>query len=214
MKKLVMFDLDGTLMDTSPGIISCYNQTAAHFGCTAAEKPSFVGIIGGPLKGGFVQLYGMDDSTADQAVVHYRKLYQQQGMFQYEVYPGIANLLGQLAAQNIHTAVATLKLEKFAKIMLAEAGLVFSPGAIFGEDGTGLSKAHLLELAMAHTKTTPDQAALVGDSKYDALGAQTVGCDFVAVTYGWGFTCADDAAKHYHSSIVATADEIMPILLQ
>jgi len=208
MKKLIMFDLDGTLMDTSPGIISCYNETAAHFGFEQKEKHRFHGVIGCPLKSGFVNLFGMGDTLADQAVAHYRGLYEQKGMHMYEVYPGIVELLAKLTAQGVYTAVATLKLEKFAKIMLAEAGLSFTPGAIFGEDGTGLSKAHLLHLAMAHTNTTPTQSVLVGDSIFDAQGAQHAGCDFVAVTYGWGFVDAQDAAQSYHTAIAANTTEL------
>ena len=213
MKQLVIFDLDGTLMDTSPGIISCHNETAQHLGYAPTPmKSSFQGIIGGPLKGGFIKLYGMNDSTADLAVTHYRKLYAQTGMFQYEIYPGIAELLASLHEQGICTAVATLKLERFAKAMLADAGLTFTPGAIFGEDGTGLSKAYLLKQAMAHTQKSPTQSILVGDSKYDALGAQQAGCDFIAVTYGWGFSCLEEASAGYHTAVAANVKELTAIL--
>ena len=211
MKQLVIFDLDGTLLDTSAGIIHCYNATARHFGAASADKPRFQGIIGAPLKGGFTGLYGFDDATADQAVAHYRVLYKQTGMRMYEIYPGITQLLVKLRETGVRTAVATLKLEKFAKRMLAEAGLVFD--AVFGEDGTGLSKAHLLEQAMARLGIAPEQAILVGDSIYDAQGAQQAGMDFIAVTYGWGFADREDAARGYHNAIAETAQELEDILL-
>jgi len=210
-KSLVIFDLDGTLLDTSAGIIHCYNETALHFG--AAPQPDrsrFQGIIGGPLKGGFEQLYGLDSATADQAVAHYRVLYKQKGMFLYDHYPGMPQLLVRLHESGIKTAVATLKLEKFAKTMLAEAGLSFD--AIFGEDGTGLSKAYLLQQAMVQLNTPPAQSVLVGDSIYDALGAQQANIDFIAVTYGWGFTCADDAARVYHTAIANNTQQLADIL--
>jgi len=211
MKQLVMFDLDGTLLDTSAGIIHCYNETARYFGAAPqVDSTCFQGIIGGPLKGGFEKLYGFDDTTAEAAVAHYRMLYQQKGMFMYEVYPGIAELLAALHEQGVRTAVATLKLEKFAKTMLREAGLSFD--AVFGEDGTGLSKASLLKQAMAQLNTPPEQAVLVGDSVYDALGAQQAGVDFVAVTYGWGFANREDAACNYHSAIAETVEELTDIL--
>ena len=206
MKQLVIFDLDGTLLDTSAGIIHCYNETARHFGAAPADKARFQGIIGGPLKAGFEKLYGLGDATADQAVAHYRVLYEQTGMRMYDIYPGIADLLAQLREAGVQTAVATLKLEKFAKIMLAEAGLVFD--AIFGEDGTGLSKAHLLQQAMARLGMSPGQSLLVGDSIYDAQGAQQAGLDFIAVTYGWGFANRDDAARSVHSAIAESVAEL------
>ena len=211
MKQLVIFDLDGTLLNTSAGIIHCYNATARHFGAAPADKPRFQGIIGAGLKDGFTELFGLDDSTAEQAVAHYRVLYKQTGMHMYEIYPGIAQLLVKLHKTGVRTAVATLKLEKFAKLMLAEAGLVFD--AVFGEDGTGLSKAHLLEQAMARLNIPPGQSVLVGDSIYDAQGAQQAGMDFIAVTYGWGFTGREDAARSYHSAIAETVQELEDILL-
>ena len=211
--KLVIFDLDGTLLDTSDGIIACYNETAIHFGFSPKNNAHcFHGIIGGSLKSGFTALYSMNDATADAAVLYYRELYNQKGKYRYALYPGIAELLISLQKNNIMTAVATLKLEQFAKDMLQHAGLCDYLGEIFGENGNGLTKEELLKKAMDRFGTSPDDTILVGDSIYDADGAWKAKIGFVAVCYGWGFINELDAKSTYHSAIAANASEIITLL--
>ena len=214
MRRLVIFDLDGTLLDTAPGIAACYNETAARFGRAARERACFQGIIGGSLKSGFAALYGIEGDAADEAVARYRALYAEKGMYMYSVYPGIPELLASLREQGARTAVATLKLERFAVDMLRHAGLSFDAvfGAGLGAGDAGLTKARLLQKAMDHCGASPDQTVLVGDSAYDAQGAREAGTGFVAVTYGWGFADAEDAARGYHTAIADSADEVAACL--
>lgn len=211
--KLVIFDLDGTLLDTSDGIIACYNEAALQFGFSPVnDSHCFQGIIGGSLKSGFVTLYGMDEATAGAAVLHYRELYNLKGKYMYSFYPGITELLMSLQKNNITTAVATLKLERFAKDMLQHAGLYDYLGEIFGENGNSLTKEHLLKKAMAHYDTSTDNTVLVGDSVYDAEGASKAKIGFIAVCYGWGFINELDAENTYHTAIAANASEIVTLL--
>jgi phosphoglycolate phosphatase len=213
MKKLVIFDLDGTLLDTSPGIIACYNETAEHYGFPAQKyKNRFQGIIGGTLKTGFSELYGMGEDMLDAAVAHYRGLYNEKGMYMYDFYPGIAELLEALKQSGVKTAVATLKFERYAKDMLLHAGFGGFIGETFGEDGSGLTKLQVLRKAMEHYAALPQDSVLVGDSLYDSEGAGQAGMDFLAVTYGWGFTDRQDAEKAYHTAIAGSAAEAADFL--
>ena len=212
--RLVIFDLDGTLLDTSAGIIACYNETAVQFGYAPREKQHFQGVIGGSLQSGFAALYGMDDQTAGKAVTQYRILYALKGIYMYSEYPGIPGLLASLREQGVHTAVATLKLERFAEDMLRHARLLGYFDAVFGAGlDASLTKAQLLQKAMDHCGAEPSQTVLVGDSAYDARGAREAGIGFIAVTYGWGFADAGEATMEYCDSIAANADELAAMLL-
>ena len=79
MKKLIIFGFDGTIADTSPGIIYCMNTTATSMGYTPVDHESMYGVIGTPLGQGFQKLYKMSDDEIEYATNNYSKLYSQKG---------------------------------------------------------------------------------------------------------------------------------------
>ena len=79
MKKLVVFGFDGTLADTAPGILYCFNTTAVAMGYEPVEHSALYGVIGAPLEYGFKTLFNMSDDEIEYAVKNYSKLYSQKG---------------------------------------------------------------------------------------------------------------------------------------
>lgn len=123
-KKLVIFDLDGTLLDTSEGIMHCYDSTGTALGLIRNELSYRKIVIGGPLSDGFNTLYKIPNKeTLNTAIELYRKLYKESGIKMFSAYDGIEQLLKSLKDNGIYIATATLKLESFAREMLKSAGI-------------------------------------------------------------------------------------------
>ncbi len=188
MKKLVIFDLDGTLLDTSDGIMYSYKAAGEKLGLVPNEVSNRKIVIGGPLRDGFNTLYKItSEKQIDEAITAYRSFYMQEGIKRFKVYNGIETMLISLRENGFKTAVATLKLEEYAVKMLSDAGLSRYFGVIRGWDGTDKSdKSTIIAQGLSDLQIAPINAVLVGDSVYDEKGASIAGVDFLGVSYGFG----------------------------
>lgn len=210
---LFLFDLDGTLVDTSPGIIHCYNYAAALFQREQRPADQFRGIIGGPLLGNFQRYYHMDEDTARRAVEVYRKEYGATGIYEAAPYEGITELLAQIRKAGHKTGIATLKREDFAWKMMRHFHMEGYFDAIFGiDERDSLTKAALLEKCMQATGSAREETWLIGDSIHDARGAEEAGVRFIGVAYGWGFDTVEDIQAGYHSDAAASVEELQTIV--
>ncbi len=196
MKKLIIFDYDGTLADTSPGIRYCYNATASSMGfAPRLNRKDFLGVIGASLEEGFLRLWpDMPQRLLPHAVANYRMLYAKKGKdLPAPLYDGVEQVLLQLKRMGVLLAVATLKHEQFIYDMLRAnqiAGLFDAVCAYKGRE----KKSDLLKAACRCTNIHPEKSLLVGDSAFDGQGAQSIPMDFVAALYGWGFQDETEAS--------------------
>lgn len=214
MKKLAIFDFDGTIADTSEGILYCYDHGAEHFGYAPAPRERYEGVIGGHVDAGFRKVYGMDEEQSQQAMLLYRELYHEKGMFLASLYPGIRETFQTLKESGVLIALATLKHERFAQNMLEQLGVVQYFDCICAFDGSeGCDKKSLLLKACRTLDVTEADSVLIGDSAFDAIGAETAGMDFLAVTYGLGFKTKEQAAQQKYIGILGKASEIAPAVL-
>ena len=97
MKKYFLFDLDGTLTDPKVGITTCVQYALHSFGIEESDLDKLEPFIGPPLKDSFKEFYGMDDKQAEAAVEKYRERFSETGLFENEIYPGIARMLKELS---------------------------------------------------------------------------------------------------------------------
>ena len=206
---LVIFDLDGTLMDTSEGIINCYNYTAKTYNKKELEKEKFKGIIGCPLSTGFKENYNMNDEEVNGAIKKYRERYAEKGIYEARTYDGIPKLLKEIKDKGCKTAVATLKLEEFAKKMLEDKNLAQYIDVIYGTNKEDkYEKVDLVNKAMEIFNIGKEKTVLVGDSKYDAIGAKEAGVDFIGVTYGLGFNSVESIESGYYTNYATKVEDI------
>ena len=198
-KKLIIFDLDGTLLDTSEGILHCYHKTASMLNLKKNPVENDSVVIGGPLSDGFRTLYDIpDEETLAKAIDTYRKLYANEGTTKFSAYNGIDTALNKLKSDGYQLGVATLKLEEYAKSMLKNAGLAKYFDIIHGWDGTEKStKAYTVTKVLFEQKCLAKNAVLVGDSVYDKNGAEIAGVDFLGVTYGFGIKKGDKTNSRF-----------------
>lgn len=214
MKKLIIFDYDGTLADTSPGICHCYNATAASMGYAPhPERKDFYGVIGGSLEHGFPKLWPqMTQEQVKQAVIQYRERYATEGKaLPAPLYNGMKETLEKLKQSGFKLAVATLKHERFIRDMLRDNGIDFLFDAVCAYRGKE-TKSDLLREACSLTGISPQESVLVGDSAFDGQGAESIPMDFVAVLYGWGFREKSETAPYHPAAVIQYPPELVVYL--
>lgn len=116
--KNLLFDLDGTLTDPALGITSAAQYALCKMGIEVADRTTLTWLIGPPLIGSFEEGFGMTNLQALEALKHYREYFSEKGIFENEIYPGIAELLSDLKAAGRRVMVATSKPEDFTHRIL------------------------------------------------------------------------------------------------
>jgi len=207
MIEYAIFDLDGTLLDTSEGIISAAVRTMYQYGLPVPEKAEHKKLIGPPIQDTFKKLYGLSDEAAMDMANAFRDLYKtDEFLFMAEPYDGIYELFETLVKAGIKVGVATYKREDYAVRLLQQKGFDRYTRYMFGADFEGkLRKNDIILRCLAEMGCTdPQKAVYVGDSKSDGIGANAAGVPFAAVTYGFGFTSPEDAAPYNPVTVAAT----------
>ena len=189
MVKAVLFDFDGTLADSSPGIFHTALYTVRKLGIereyTDEELRRF---IGPPLRMCFSVAFGLDEALLDPAVAIYREEYRRKGMHMMSLYPGMAELLAELKAKGIKLAVATFKGEVLVKQCLDNLGILSLFDTVRGSNEVETrTKSDIIKLAIADLGILPEEAVMVGDTETDRGGALDAGTGFIGVGYGFGF---------------------------
>jgi phosphoglycolate phosphatase len=185
MSRLVLFDLDGTLVDSSPGIHASVRVAVAALGMAEPAPAQLRAMVGPPLQDGFALVFGLGGPDVVRAVDAYRAHYTAGAMLEAAVYPGIRELLVRLRCDGAILAVATSKPEPFAVRILTHAGLRDEFASVHGAtlDGAVRHKDQVVAAALArHPRCTG--AVLVGDRAQDVLGAAVHGLPCIGA--GWG----------------------------
>jgi phosphoglycolate phosphatase len=187
--KLVIFDLDGTLMNTSPGIFTTANWTMKELGLPIEnDLNQLAKFVGPPLKDCFRVTYNLEESLIDKACEIYRKGYQEHGQYLATVYDGMEDLLKTLNDNGVDCAVGTLKYERIARNMIKDKGLDKYFKKVYGSNAAGtISKASICERIVKELGHDNKDSILVGDTLGDLRGAKLSNINFIAVTYGFGF---------------------------
>lgn len=209
--ELIIFDLDGTLLDTSKGIFNSVRYAENQMGFASISDLRLREFVGPPPKAMYMNIYGVDEETAIKAAQMHRKYGLEKAVFEAEVYDGVEDMLGFLKKSGYKLAVASLKAQGTAEKVLQNFGLSRYFDAIVGMDEKEyLTKKDTILLALQQTDTN-GVALMVGDSQYDCAGAEEAGVDFVGALYGFEFnpkekysfrtiTCASELCKLLTSS--------------
>ncbi len=189
MYNTVIFDLDGTLTDSAPGITNAVAYALHHWGIEVEDKRKLNVFVGPPLLESFQKYYGFSPEQSLEAISVYREYYGDKGLFENVVYAGIPELLQRLKEDGKTVMVATSKPEHFTKRILEHFDLYkyfdFVAGATMDERRTG--KAEVLDyLFECHPEIDKAKAVMVGDRENDMHGASHVGIDSIGVLYGYG----------------------------
>lgn len=187
--KLVIFDFDGTIADTSEGILDSHRFALKAMGREIPCEDELRGVIGGNLLKTYIEKFGFAEPDAREAVRIYRERYAEVGIHKAVLYPGFADMVKMLKTRGYKAGVATLKAENFANIMLDEMKIASYFDAVCGMDEHDhLKKAGLIKKCCSLCEVDESSAILIGDSNNDSKGAEEAGVKFIGVTYGFGFT--------------------------
>ncbi|MBM7095084.1 HAD family hydrolase [Bacillus sp. H-16] len=213
MPKIILFDLDGTLSDPKQGITKSVQYALAKMDIHEPDTDKLDDFIGPPLHVSFAGKYAFDDAQTQRAIGFYRERFKEKGMFENELYPGIRALLTSLQNNGFSLVTATSKPTVFAEAILAyfEIDQYFDPIVGSHLDGTRSSKAEIITFIMeTYTDHTRDDFIMIGDRKYDIIGANTAGIESFAVTYGYG--SEKELRDASPSLIVHTVEELKQTL--
>ena len=213
MYKCIVYDMDGTLVNSYEGIFNAYQWVSERMGVEFGGAATVYQAIGSPLPYAFQQFWDMNPAQIPRAVAYYRDYYARKGKDQAEVYEGMEGTLRQLREAGYFLGVATLKREIFAEDMLRRQGLLPYFDVVCGMDeGDSATKSDLIKRCMRYANVSGDETVLVGDSAYDAVGAAQAGVTFLAVTYGFGFQDREAAIEAGAAMTAETAEEIGRLL--
>lgn len=216
MKKydVILFDLDGTLTDSSPGIMNSIVYALKKCNISVENTDDLRKFLGPPLHESFRDFYGFDDEKSMEAVGFYREYFSIKGLLENEVYSGIRELLEDLKENGKRLILATSKPQPFTDRIMAHFDLAKYFEFIAGSnmDGTRSKKAEVIAYALESCGIMgKSNVVMVGDREHDIIGAKTVGIDSIGVEYGYGdYDELSDAGATY---IVKTVEELKDIFI-
>ncbi len=186
----LLFDLDGTLTDSRPGIFaSIRHALAAMDADDAHDDEALRRCLGPPLRESFASLLASrDGAVIDRAIAHYRERFAEIGWRENSVYVGIADSLAALSARGHRMFVCTSKPLVYARRIVEHFGLAgwFARIAGPGLDGALDDKRDLLALLLREERLDPTRTVMIGDRHHDLLAARANGTRAVGVLWGYG----------------------------
>ncbi len=224
--RLVLLDLDGTLMDSAPGIIASIRYAFESLGHPLPTDEELRAFVGPPIAVSLLA-YGVPRGRVDEGIRAYREAFSNGGMFVNAVFPRIPDMLVALRDSLIavegpvpgpRLVVATSKPETYARIITERFALTPLLDAVYGAsmDGSRISKADVIAHALAEEAATtgaavaPDRIVMVGDREHDVLGAAAHGIATVGVS--WGYGSRDELLSAGAVAIADSPSELVPLL--
>ncbi len=190
MYKAILFDLDGTLTDSGPGITKSVAYALEKMGRPEEDLDKLKVFVGPPLIPMFQSYAGFTEEEAREATRIYRERFVPIGMFENSVYEGIPEVLSGLKKRGYRLGIASSKPEPFIHTILEHFGLKeyfeVIVGPTLGEQGTEKKDCIREAIRRLGLEKHMDQVLMVGDTTYDVEGAREIGIECLAVTYGYG----------------------------
>ncbi len=205
----VIFDLDGTLCNAEPGIVSSALYAMETLGQEVPKDTDLRSIIGPPLYDSFVDIFRLSPDMAKEAMALYRDYFDKHGMFRYTLYPHIRSILQILQHGGVYTAIATSKPLRPTLAILEHFGLTHYFNKIVGveDDDHVIDKPELVKKALPEKYK---RAAMVGDRCYDMEGAVANDIDGIGAGYGCG---TDEELRHAGAEHIVPDTEALRALL-
>ena len=205
-KRYILFDLDGTITDSSEGITKSVQHALKKLGIEENDQAMLRRFIGPPLDESFEKFYGFSNKKAYDAVQKYRERYNKTGIFECKLYPGVEKCIRTLKEQGYRIGMASSKPEVSCKRILEHFGILplFDDvvGATF--DGRRDKKSEILEEVMRRWSHIPkSEMCLIGDTMFDVNGAKELGIACLAVSFGFG-----DVKEMKEAGVIGVCDSM------
>ncbi len=207
----IIFDLDGTVIDSSVGITSSVAYALRHYGIEA-DRDMLLRFIGPPLVQSFEKIYGFSNEQAMQAQRIYQEYYAQQGIWDCHLYEGMEQLLTALQSKGKNMLLATSKPEIYTLRIMDYLNIRRFFHCVTGSDLEGFhaDKAGIIAKVLENCRITDlSKVLMIGDREFDILAAKKIGIRSLGVLYGFG--SKDELEKAGADYIVRTVEEIEQI---
>lgn len=185
---VVLFDFDGTIADTSPGIKEGLSHVFALNNMRQMTDEETDRFIGPPLDDSFVKYCSVTREKAAQMVLDFRAHYHNKAIDKFYIYDGIEEAVKILKEKNITVGVATSKPEVMARHILEKAGISDLFDVIQGAtlDGKLIKKKDIVRCILDKDSISGKKVLMVGDTEFDILGAHENNLPALWVEYGFG----------------------------
>ena len=210
---IFLFDLDGTLTDSGPGIMHAAKTALQSFGIDGLSEQELRYFVGPPLWESFGKYLPEEQISA--AIDRFREYYRVTGWLENEPYPGVRECLHALKAAGKRMYVATSKLESMARQVLTHFDLMqYFDGVCGGiaDDPEAGKKVNVVRRALREAECTEySRAILSGDREYDIYGGHAAGIQTVGVLYGYG--SREELEKAGADALAETPEALLALLL-
>ncbi len=185
----ILFDLDGTLTDSGPGIRNAVKHALMRFGIQENDEKNLNRFIGPVLSDSFRRFYNVSEDQLKYSESYFREYYSDKGIYENSVYDGVPECLELLKKEGFFLSVATSKPEFMAKTVLCHFGLDKYFDIVVGADREvkNLSKKEdIITVVISRSGIPKEESVMVGDRHVDAQGAHLCGIDCIGVLWGYG----------------------------
>lgn len=221
MWNTILFDLDGTITDSGEGIMKCVQYALKKgFDIEVPDYRELGCFVGPPLLEMFMDYANLNREEAAYAVELYRERYTETGLYENRVYDGIEELLIRLVNEHMTIALASSKPGVYCRRILEYFNLAQYFNVIVGSelDGRRTRKSEVIEEALRQTGMSDrrEEVVMIGDRRYDIVGAKEAGLSSIGVTFGYGSRkeleevwpdCICDSAEEVGNVLVGQARE-------
>ena len=213
MYSTVLFDFDGTVFDTVEGITKSAQYALKKHGIEA-DQNDLRFFAGPPLVETFRVHFNVSQEQAEQMGRDFKERYIPIGMYEAHPFPGMVELVQALREAKITAAVTTMKPLFMAEAILKKAGLEELFDAVYGSPNQGVEdpKEKIISTAMKELSCLPEETILVGDTKYDMIGAHLAGIKAIGVRYGYAAAgeLEDSGADYIMDSVADLRAFLLP----
>ena len=208
----ILFDLDGTLTDSAPGITNAIIYARKKWGLEPGTNADYYRFIGPPMPQSFEEFWGFSHEDAVLFLQYYREYFSTKGLFENNVYPGIYPMLSALKAAGRKMYIATTKPTVYSQRISDHFGFSEYFDMVSGSDfKLDNSKYQVIERARTACSIDMSSAVMVGDRSHDVEGAHEHGIPCIGAA--WGFGSTEELRAAGADYIVQTAEELQALLL-
>ncbi|MCH5323526.1 MAG: HAD hydrolase-like protein [Helicobacter sp.] len=213
MYKTFLFDLDGTLLDTTEGVLKAVTKTIQKLNLPFPKNEILQDFVGPPMQESFIKHFLVDSQTALEYANLFRIIYKDS-LYEAKLYNGISELLKELKRKKFQIAVATNKSHENAMSILDKFNILSLCDFAMGSDLEGkLKKEDIINTCIKQLCADKKSTLLIGDSIADSNGALRAGIDFIAVIYGFGFKSQAELKNIKHLTSCGSVKELKNYLL-
>lgn len=196
-----VFDLDGTLIDSSEGILRAVNDTIDILGFEKLDPDFIRSCIGPPIGDSIGSKVGYTQDEIKSFYEVFRPVYKDKYLMECHVYPGIPSVLDTLRNNGVKLGIATNKREDYTATLLESIGLSRYFDSVCAMDMEGrLKKPDILEKCIRSLGVPSENVVMIGDASSDLDAAVKCDVEFIGVGYGFGFRSTDDVPSRFRFS--------------